>query len=581
MGRSKSLATSSPVSTTPARSGPGLTFREEMTGWIAEGAETFAKGRRIGRRSGSLLRFDLTITVPDLDLTAVDPATPCRLTGEVYAPTLSDEPLRVVEGTYRLMVPDPTQVETMHMRYELRLEAADGTRYAFEGFKVLRAAPAWRAWSGTSTLYVTVTGPGPGPPSLGIVSIGPRSFWAALRSMTVARGTPWLRSVRARVRFGRTYAGRSVRTQVAALDLVGRLGPEPEAGLRPLRAPAGERRWRNRAGEWCDGGPGPDANLMLTRYQGGVKGPVLLAPGFGMAASSFATPTVDTTLTEYLVESGYDVWLFDHRASTALPSCRTSSTMDEVAQEDWPAAVAEVRRVAGAGSVQVVGHCVGSVTVLMALLSGLDGVRSAVCSQFTVHPHPGRHYRVRNALRVGEGLEWLRLRGLDGDGRPTIPGRALDLLFSAVPPPRGERCGRPVCRWLNATYGLTHAHSQLDELTHEMLDEAFGVANLAGLRHLGLVNRRRRAVSGAGYDVYLPHVERLSMPILFLHGARNPILRPIGTKATVAWINWLHGTGTATYLELPGYSHLDAMIGRAAAADVFPSIVAHLDVTNA
>ena len=55
------------------------------------------------------------------------------------------------------------------------------------------------------------------------------------------------------------------------------------------------------------------------------------------------------------------------------------------------------------------------------------------------------------------------------------------------------------------------------------------------------------------------------------------IFRPAGTRRTVDWINEHHGAGHATYLELPEYSHLDTMIGRNAATEVFPAIVEHLD----
>ena len=560
--------------------GPALTFCESMKGWMSIGAPSFEAGRDAGRQSGSTLDFALTITVADLDGLSADSTVPCTITGQVHAPALSPEPLRVADGTFQLMVPDPTRVETMHMRYRMRLEAADGTSYDFDGFKIIRTEPPWRAWPATTTLFVTITG-GDGPPALGIITISPRMFLALLRTMRLTPGTPWARSVRARLRFGRSFMGRLVREYATTLDLAARFDPGPDQVLRPLRIPAGERRWRDGQGAWHDGQPGPDANLMLTRHRGGPKGPVLLAPGFGMQAASFATPTIDTTLTEFLGEAGYDVWLFDYRASIVLPTCHTSFGIDEVAQEDWPAAVAEVCRVTGAESVQALGHCVGSVTILMALLAGMEGVRSVVCSQFTVHPHPGWLNRTKNMLHVGEALELMRLRGIDDDSAATAPNKALDLLLAALPVPRGERCGRPVCRWLNATYGLTHTHDQLNEATHETFDEAFGFANITGLRHLARMNRKGHAVSRSGEDIYLPHVDRLAMPILFVQGSLNPIFRPAGTRKTVAWISERHGLGSTTYLELPEYAHLDTMVGRNAVREVYPAILAHLDATNA
>lgn len=563
----------------PAPAGPGLTFHERMAGWVSVGAESFEAGRDEGRRTGSTLDFELTIEVDDLDRLSDDPATPCRVSGTVHAPALSPDPLQVVGGTFELMVPDPTRVETMYMRYRMRLAATDGTAYDFDGSKTIRTEPPWRAWPATTTLSVVVASEDE-PPALGILRISAGGFLKLLRSMRVSAGTPWGRGAAARLRFARAFSGRLVRSYATTLDLAGRFDPGEDPVLRDLRTPATDRRWRDGGGAWHDGAPGADANLALTRHPGGTKGPVLLAPGFGMQAASFATPSVDTTLTEFLAEAGYDVWLLDYRASIALPSCRTAFSIDEIAADDWPAAVAEVRARTGASSVQVLGHCVGSASVLMALLGGLEGVRSAVCSQFTVHPRSGSFNRFKNAVRMGSAMELLRLRGIDDDAEPTAPNKALDLLLSVLPMPPGERCGRPVCRWLNATYGLTHTHRQLNEATHELLDEAFGFANMTGLQHLALMNRKGTAVDRHGRDRYLPHVDRLSMPILFVQGARNVIFRPEGTRATAAWIDAHHGPGSATVLELADYAHLDTMIGKHADRDVFPAIVAHLDATN-
>lgn len=553
-----------------------------MRGWVAAGVTDPHRGADLGRSHGSTLRFDATISTPDIDAVIKDPATTCRIEGKVRSSLLSPDPLVIEDGRFRLMVPDLTRTETMHMRYEMDLRADDGSTFRLDGFKVIRTEPPWRAWPATTTLHVTVRDDDGVVVCAGIVTIGLRDFLALLRSMEVT-GTSRIGSLVARARFARMFAGRLVRRYAASLDLVGRFREGDGHELRQLTLPAGEPRWRDRDGTWHNGLPpahADDAYLKLTRHRGGAKGPVLLAPGFGMNAASFAMPTVDRTLAEHLCDAGYDVWLFDHRASIDLPSCRTEFDIDAIALDDWPAAVDEVRSVTGASSVQLLGHCVGSVTILMAILGGMDGVRSAVCSQFTVHPTPGWLNRIKNALHVGELLELLRLRGIDDTAKPTPVNRALDLVMAIVPVPRGERCGRPVCRWLNATYGLTHTHHQLNEATHEMLDEAFGYGNLHGIQHLARMHRRRRTVDASGADRYLPAVDRLSMPILFVQGRHNRILRPAGTKRTVRWLERHHGQGHHRYLELPDYAHLDTMIGARAADDVFPHIVEHLDATN-
>lgn len=120
------------------------------------------------------------------------------------------------------------------------------------------------------------------------------------------------------------------------------------------------------------------ANLRLLRYKGGNKGPVLLSPGLGVSSLIFSIDTIDTNL----FENQYDVWLFDYRTSIALPSVPLPNTGDAIATKDYPAAVNKVRELTKVDKIQVVAHCFGATTFTMALLSGLEGVRSVVLLKF-------------------------------------------------------------------------------------------------------------------------------------------------------------------------------------------------------
>ena len=79
--------------------------------------------------------------------------------------------------------------------------------------------------------------------------------------------------------------------------------------------------------------------LQLTRFRGGAKGPVILSPGFGTSSIAYTIDTTETNFPEYLYEHGYDVWVFDYRASPLLPSSGTQFTLDDMAQFEYPAAV--------------------------------------------------------------------------------------------------------------------------------------------------------------------------------------------------------------------------------------------------
>ncbi len=176
-------------------------------------------------------------------------------------------------------------------------------------------------------------------------------------------------SARALLNFQRLFLGRLFHVFGGLADELGRfsVAARPRGG-DPGAAAARRRgvRGRTAAGAWHEvdlpaaaaaAGVSPerlvetgqvpvggDARLKLTRYKGGSKGPVLLAPGFAMAARSYLGRTTPMNLTEHLFEHGYDVWLFDYRASIDLPSAHTDFTLDEIATVDWPAAVARGAR---------------------------------------------------------------------------------------------------------------------------------------------------------------------------------------------------------------------------------------------
>src|SRR3954463_4138112 len=135
--------------------------------------------------------------------------------------------------------------------------------------------------------------------------------------------------------------------------------------------------------------------VRLTRYQMGTKGPLVLAPGYGNAARAFAVDTVEKNWVQYLGEHGYDVWLFDYRASPDLPSSWTQFTVDDIALRDWPAAIEAVRQETGSETVQAMGHCVGGLSLFMAIGGGLQGLRSAMFSAAGRHPVPAAGHPIR------------------------------------------------------------------------------------------------------------------------------------------------------------------------------------------
>lgn len=321
--------------------------------------------------------------------------------------------------------------------------------------------------------------------------------------------------------------------------------------------------------------------LRLSRFRGGTKGPVILSPGFGTSALAYTIDTTDTNLPEFLYERGYDVWVLDYRASPALPSASTPFTLDDIAAYDYPAAVAKVREISGADSVQIMAHCMGSLGMLMALQLGLQGVRSAIASQVTLHPRGGALNELRAGIYAGNILDALGVDTLttEFDDDPSWLERLYDKAL-ALYPDGEEPCDRPFCRRVMFMYGEVYDHDKLNEATHDHIEEAFGVANIRTLTHITKMLRADHAVSMDGEHDYLDDVSGLALPIDFIHGEHNRLFLPEGSELTFEDLRSRNDPALYSRHIIAGYAHMDCFIGKDAARDVYPLIAELLDAHN-
>jgi len=313
----------------------------------------------------------------------------------------------------------------------------------------------------------------------------------------------------------------------------------------------------------------PDnVELRLTRYNGGKKGPAILAPGYGTSTMALSTDTVETNFPEYLYERGYDVWLLDYRASPALASARTQYTVDEIATHDWPTAVDEVRKLAGVDTVQAGAHCVGSMSLNMALAAGMTGVRSAISSSVALYPQVVPLVKAKCVLRFASILKLFGGKLLTTDYHGTIGEKALDGVMRLYP--TRERCGSAVCRRILFMYGEVFRHEQLNEQTHQAVHEMFGSANLTFFEHISRICAKGHVVDAQGEESYLPYVGNMTVPITYVHGEYNHFFPPVGTKKTYDLLVRTNGPDLYRRIVVPNYAHMDMFIGQNAHRDVFP-----------
>jgi pimeloyl-ACP methyl ester carboxylesterase len=320
--------------------------------------------------------------------------------------------------------------------------------------------------------------------------------------------------------------------------------------------------------------------IRLTHYAMGSKGPVVLAPGYGNAARAFALDTVPKSYAQYLGEHGYDVWLLDYRASPDLPSSFTQFTVDDIALRDWPAAIAHVRSETGADTVQAMGHCVGGLSLFMAIGGGLEGLRSATFSALAGHPIPTPANQLRARVRLATAFRKLGIGGLNTDYRPgSLSDKAVDAVMRVLPFKRVH--DSPVGRRIYFIYGDVFDHTRIDEATmSEAVPSFFGNGNMTFFEHISLMIRKGRAVDAKGRDAYLANTGRFRMPIAFITGEHNRMFVPRGIETTHELLRSANGPELYTRHVIEDYAHLDCWLGREAERDVFPVALAELERHN-
>jgi pimeloyl-ACP methyl ester carboxylesterase len=320
--------------------------------------------------------------------------------------------------------------------------------------------------------------------------------------------------------------------------------------------------------------------VRLTRYKFGTKGPLVLAPGYGNAARAFAIDTVPKNWVQYLGEHGYDVWLLDYRASPDLPSSFTQFTVDDIAMRDWPAAVDTIRRETGQDEIQAMGHCVGGLSLFMAIGGGMQGLRSATFSSLAGHPIPTPGNQARAWARLATIFKLLGIKGLNTDYDPTKwDGKLIETVMKAAP--FRHIYDNPVARRIYFIYGDVFDYENINTPTmEEAVPSFFGNGNITFFEHISLMIRASAARDAGGRDAYLANLGQFKFPINFITGEHNKMFVPKGLQRTYDTLRRAHGPKDYTQHVISDYAHLDLWLGTNAERDVWPTALAELEKHN-
>ncbi|HEX6244109.1 MAG TPA: alpha/beta fold hydrolase, partial [Polyangiales bacterium] len=286
-------------------------------------------------------------------------------------------------------------------------------------------------------------------------------------------------------------------------------------------------------------------------------------------------------LVDVLLDAGLEPWLFDWRGSCRLPHNEAGGayTLDDVALHDVPAAVAAVRAQIGARPLFVIAHCVGALSFGMSMAAGLLPGLSGVIAQ-------GVFLTPKMALSTR-----LRMSVLGELARPFIDHIPTDIrqvgLFSKYTPlfalaSLGKSCSDPTCHMAQSGWGSGGSlfeHDNLHPQTHDRLAELLGAAPTCLMPHLRKMELARSVVSWHEGDpryAQLPanaldQAHRIDCPVLLLSGSENGLWLD-SNRLCAQLLAQRQPQLDARYVEVAGYGHFDAFVGRGAAFDVFPHI---------
>lgn len=286
--------------------------------------------------------------------------------------------------------------------------------------------------------------------------------------------------------------------------------------------------------------------------------PVLLLHGL-LVNSRFLDFSADASLAEYLAEAGFDVWNLSLRGTGRSLNPRGWGdrpwTLDHMASEDLPAAVAYVRKQTGSTEVLAVGyelgallafahvgkapeHSVAGIVSIAAPMSFDASAQEWLDVLLTLDRHP----TLRNALFNWSGIGLNKLLFL-------VPGFE-DIFYNPK--------------------------NMAPEVKEELLNSVLTPVNRGVLDQLATMVEKEEFVSADGATSYRAALSGIRIPVLVMGGAADPIAPPEALRT-------LHSDLAAsedrklTIVEPDSdedgsYGHFDLILGRNAKAEVFPII---------
>ena len=310
---------------------------------------------------------------------------------------------------------------------------------------------------------------------------------------------------------------------------------------------------------------------------------VLLIHGLTSSSDMFIMPE-HNNLTNYLLDLGFTVWLFDFRMSGRLPynSLKHTYSFDHVACYDMPLATSFIRRKIGQNAkLNVICHCLGSLSFTMSLFSGLQGnVDSVISNSVSLFCRLPFLAKMKLEYLIQNGLleNFFRLNVID----PAALGKK-DWLQSFVSYGNSifrNECDNATCHMLSFMWGAGSSvlfnHENILDITHDRLCDLFSETSLHYYKHVLKISNTGMPIRFDETDLqfdllssnYMDNLHNNKTPILFISGSDNKVFTDSNYYAYKKLSNIK--PGIYSFHSFPRYGHQDIFMGKNADIDIFP-----------
>ncbi len=350
---------------------------------------------------------------------------------------------------------------------------------------------------------------------------------------------------------------------------------------------------------------------------------IVLLNGFLLSTKAFVAEELETrggSLATTLHKAGWDVWLFEYRASPLLDASAINSNIDDIAKFDIPIAINTIiETVSSEQSLDpektqlfAYSRCVGSAALSMSLLSGLlkhkDGSNKLAGVQISdFHPFlvgsPSAQMRLQLASFLSGVFKLDFLEFTAGTVKADFLHSMMDRAFSSahyaysdeadthyLHEVAGQRCpgeddlrkpqhDTTTCKRITGLMSRSYHHDQLLPETHAKLDEYFGRGNLGVFLQGAKCVEYERLVDSDGQNVYVNDKairDNFQMPLMLMHGGKNALFDPESFHRSEQQLKRILGNANPGSLNryelLPEFGHVDLILGKDAPVKVFSII---------